>query len=164
MIWLFIMKNSLLWIFPCDFDGPSNWRAWNFTTPQLQKASTPLKSFQYPLPKREVCCTMGKVIWRSGHGISKSRKPTHYWKTGVTANKDLPSTPICNPLFMYSSVASDTFAVNTGRTPLGILRVSHAFNLGCLGKTSKGLFEKMFCSIHKDFNRMFESHGLFFAL
>jgi MYND finger len=36
-----------------------------------------------------------------------------FWEFGVTDIDDLPKTPLCNPLFLYSSTAGDNFAVNS---------------------------------------------------
>jgi hypothetical protein len=49
-----------------------------------------------------------------------------YWTFGVADTLDSPKQPICNPLFLYSSVAGDQFAIHKNTHPLSV------FNLGMI--------------------------------
>jgi len=49
-----------------------------------------------------------------------------FWSTGVVDSKDLPTNPICNPLFVYTSIAGDKFVVNYSTTPLAIFHLATA--------------------------------------
>jgi len=48
-----------------------------------------------------------------------------FWATGVTDKRDLPTDPICNPLFVFSAVAGDKFVLNWKMTPLAIFHFVH---------------------------------------
>ena len=50
----------------------------------------------------------------------------HFWKYGVVDPEDLPGGRLCNPLFVYSSVAGDSFAVHPDTSPLAAFHLAPA--------------------------------------
>jgi hypothetical protein len=49
-----------------------------------------------------------------------------FWKHGVVDPEDLPGELLCNPLFVYSSIADDTFAVHPDTSPLAVFHLAPA--------------------------------------
>jgi MYND finger len=47
-----------------------------------------------------------------------------FWEYGVADLCDRPKATICNPLFVYSGLAGDKFAVNSGSNPLAVYPLS----------------------------------------
>jgi hypothetical protein len=53
------------------------------------------------------------------HEIARADKLiAEFWKHGVSDVNDFPKDPICNPLFVYSSIAGDRFAMSPDTSPL----------------------------------------------
>jgi hypothetical protein len=53
-----------------------------------------------------------------------------FWSTGVADKKDIPNDPILNPLFVFSSVAGDKFALSPEITPLSIFHFAQLVPTG----------------------------------
>ena len=49
-----------------------------------------------------------------------------FWKHGVVDPEDLPGELLCNPLFVYSSIADDNFAVHPDTSPLAVFHLAPA--------------------------------------
>src|SRR5271155_2865009 len=63
-------------------------------------------------------------IMAMGSNSVASHHMQQFWSSGVADSEDRPTDPICNPLFVYTSVAQDKFVVNYSTTPLAIFHLA----------------------------------------
>src|SRR5436190_6036381 len=56
--------------------------------------------------------------------IISNHHTQQFWESGVADIADLPNSTMVNPLFVYSSIASDKFAVNSAIDPLSAYHLS----------------------------------------
>ena len=75
--------------------------------------------------------SFGALAMSAGDMTARAIAANHmqqFWKYGVVDPEDLPGERLCNPLFVYSSVAGDSFAVHPDTSPLAVFHLAPALS------------------------------------